>query len=159
MIEARGITKLYGTFKSLDEVSFHVSKGEVLGFLGPNGAGKSTTMKVLTTFISASEGTATVDGCDVHAQPDEVRKRLGYLPETPPLYGDMSIEDYLRFVGRARGLNGNALKERLTQVVGDTGLTAKLKSPSNVAGIRNDRGSTCEQAIEDCSKGIDICRW
>ncbi len=131
MIEARGITKLYGTFKALDEVSFHVSKGEVLGFLGPNGAGKSTTMKVLTTFISASEGTATVDGCDVHAQPDEVRKRLGYLPETPPLYGDMSIEDYLRFVGRARGLNGNALKERLTQVVGDTGLTAKLKSPIN----------------------------
>ncbi|CAG0975395.1 partial Ribosome-associated ATPase, partial [Gammaproteobacteria bacterium] len=83
MIEARGITKYYGTFKALDDVSFHVNKGEVLGFLGPNGAGKSTTMKVLTTFISASEGTAMVDGLDVHAEPEKVRARLGYLPETP----------------------------------------------------------------------------
>lgn len=129
MIEARGITKYYGTFKALDEVNFQVAKGEVLGFLGPNGAGKSTTMKVLTTFISASEGTATVDGFDVHAQPAEVRKRLGYLPETPPLYMDMSVEEYLRFVGRARGLSGNALNDRVRQVVGDTGLTANLKSP------------------------------
>jgi ABC-2 type transport system ATP-binding protein len=131
MIEARGITKFYGTFKALDDVSFHVNKGEVLGFLGPNGAGKSTTMKVLTTFISASEGTAMVDGCDVHAEPEKVRARLGYLPETPPLYGDMTVEDYLRFCGRARGLRGKNLEDRLMQVVGDISLEAKFKSPIN----------------------------
>ena len=129
MIEARGITKFYGTFKALDDVSFHVSKGEVLGFLGPNGAGKSTTMKVLTTFISASEGSAMVDGFDVHAEPEKVRSRLGYLPETPPLYGDMTVEDYLLFCGRARGLRGANLTTRLSQVVEDTSLGPKLKSP------------------------------
>ena len=129
MIEARGITKFYGTFKALDDVSFHVNKGEVLGFLGPNGAGKSTTMKVLTTFISASEGTATVDGFDVHAEPERVRSRLGYLPETPPLYGDMTVEEYLQFCGRARGLRGRDLTSRLSQVVEDTNLLPKLKSP------------------------------
>jgi ABC-2 type transport system ATP-binding protein len=128
MIEVKGITKYYGSFKALDEVSFHVDKGEVLGFLGPNGAGKSTTMKVLTTYISASEGTASVDGHDVHVFPQEVRKRIGYLPETPPLYGDMSVEDYLKFTGRARGLRGAKLKDRLETVVSDCGLRNKLKA-------------------------------
>jgi ABC-2 type transport system ATP-binding protein len=128
MIEVKGITKYYGSFKALDDVSFHVSKGEVLGFLGPNGAGKSTTMKVLTTFISASEGTASVAGHDVHVSPLEVRKRIGYLPETPPLYGDMTVEHYLNFAGRARGLGGHELKDRLQTVVNDCGLRNKLKS-------------------------------
>jgi ABC-2 type transport system ATP-binding protein len=128
MIEVKGITKYYGSFKALDDVSFHVNKGEVLGFLGPNGAGKSTTMKVLTTFISASEGTATVAGHDVHVFPHEVRKRIGYLPETPPLYGDMTVEHYLTFAGRARGLGGHELKDRLQTVVNDCGLRNKLKS-------------------------------
>jgi ABC-2 type transport system ATP-binding protein len=128
MIEVKGITKYYGSFKALDAVSFHVKKGEVLGFLGPNGAGKSTTMKVLTTFISASEGTATIDGKDVHVFPHEVRKRIGYLPETPPLYGDMTVEHYLDFAGRARGLRGHELKDRMLTVVQDCGLRNKLKS-------------------------------
>ncbi|MCA8935747.1 MAG: ATP-binding cassette domain-containing protein, partial [Planctomycetes bacterium] len=128
MIEVKGITKYYGSFKALDEVSFHVDKGEVLGFLGPNGAGKSTTMKVLTTYISASEGTATVGGHDVHVFPHEVRKRIGYLPETPPLYTDMTVEDYLKFAGRARGLRGSNLKDRLETVVSDCGLRNKLKA-------------------------------
>ena len=128
MIEVKGITKYYGEFKALDDVSFSVGKGEVLGFLGPNGAGKSTTMKVLTTFISASEGTATVCGHDVHVEPQAVRKRIGYLPETPPLYGDMSVEDYLKFAGNARGLRGHDLKDRLDTVVSDCGLRNKLKS-------------------------------
>ena len=128
MIEVKGITKYYGDFKALDGVSFHVAKGEVLGFLGPNGAGKSTTMKVLTTYISASEGTASVCGHDVHVAPHEVRKRIGYLPETPPLYGDMTVEDYLSFAGQARGLSGSNLKERLAGVVADCGLRNKLKS-------------------------------
>ncbi|MBZ0135555.1 MAG: ABC transporter ATP-binding protein [Planctomycetes bacterium] len=128
MIEVKGITKFYGSFKALDDVSFHVDKGEVLGFLGPNGAGKSTTMKVLTTFISASEGTASVGGFDVHVYPHEVRKRIGYLPETPPLYGDMTVEDYLKFAGSARGLRGHDLKDRLDTVVSDCGLRNKLKA-------------------------------
>lgn len=128
MIEVKGITKFYGDFKALDDVSFHVDKGEVLGFLGPNGAGKSTTMKVLTTYISASEGTASVGGYDVHVFPHEVRKRIGYLPETPPLYGDMTVEDYLKFAGGARGLSGGNLKDRLDAVVADCGLRNKLKS-------------------------------
>jgi ABC-2 type transport system ATP-binding protein len=128
MIEVGGITKYYGTLKALDDVSFDVAKGEVLGFLGPNGAGKSTTMKVLTTFISASEGTARVAGFDVNAQPHEVRRRIGYLPETPPLYADMTVEDYLAFAGRSRGIKGSDLRHRLDRVVDETGLTQKLKS-------------------------------
>ncbi|MCC7509672.1 MAG: ATP-binding cassette domain-containing protein [Planctomycetes bacterium] len=128
MIEVKGITKFYGHFKALDGVSFHVDKGEVLGFLGPNGAGKSTTMKILTTYISASEGTASVGGHDVHAFPQQVRRRIGYLPETPPLYGDMTVEDYLKFAGRARGLQGAELKRRLESVVTDCGLRPKFKA-------------------------------
>lgn len=128
MIEVQGITKYYGTLKALDDVSFRVGKGEVLGFLGPNGAGKSTTMKILTTFVSASEGSASVGGHDVHVHPEEVRRRIGYLPETPPLYGDMTVEDYLRFAGRARGLAGSELRRRLDTVVSDCGLRPKLKA-------------------------------
>ncbi len=128
MIEVQGITKFYGSFKALDNVSFDVKRGEVLGFLGPNGAGKSTTMKILTTYISASEGTASVAGFDVHAHPLEVRRRIGYLPETPPLYADMTVEDFLLFAGRARGLSGRELQSRLDTVVSDCGLRPKLKA-------------------------------
>jgi ABC-2 type transport system ATP-binding protein len=128
MIEVAGITKFYGSFRALNDVSFHVQRGEVLGFLGPNGAGKSTTMKILTTYISASEGTASVAGFDVLVNPHQVRKRIGYLPETPPLYGDMTVEDYLRFAGRARGLSGGDLRHRLDTVVSECGLRPKLKA-------------------------------
>ncbi|MBX3458344.1 MAG: ATP-binding cassette domain-containing protein [Planctomycetes bacterium] len=131
MIEVKGITKYYGHFMALGDVSFNVAKGEVLGFLGPNGAGKSTTMKILTTYISASEGTATVAGKDVHVSPLEVRKHIGYLPETPPLYGDMTVEEYLKFAGRARGLAGDTLRSRLDAVVNDCGLRPKFKSRVN----------------------------
>jgi ABC-2 type transport system ATP-binding protein len=131
MIEVNGISKYYGTLKALDDVSFHVDKGEVLGFLGPNGAGKSTAMKILTTFISATEGTASVGGYDVHVFPHEVRKRIGYLPETPPLYGDMSVEDYLRFAGQARGLSGRRLRERMGHVVDACNLKSKFKARIN----------------------------
>lgn len=128
MIEVKGLTKFYGTFRALHDVSFSVAKGEVLGFLGPNGAGKSTTMKILTSFISASEGTATVCGIDVHAQPLEVRKRIGYLPENPPLYVEMPVDSYLQFAGRSRGLKGHALADRVDTVVQDCGLRPKLKA-------------------------------
>ncbi len=128
MIEVKGLTKFYGTFRALHDVSFSVAKGEVLGFLGPNGAGKSTTMKILTSYISASEGTATVCGIDVHAQPLEVRKRIGYLPENPPLYVEMPVDSYLQFAGRSRGLKGHALADRVDTVVQDCGLRPKLKA-------------------------------
>ncbi|MCC6464314.1 MAG: ATP-binding cassette domain-containing protein [Planctomycetes bacterium] len=128
MINVKGISKYYGTLKALDGVSFEAAKGEVLGFLGPNGAGKSTTLKILTTYISASEGTATVAGFDVHAQPAEVRRRLGYLPESPPLYTDMQVDEYLAFVGSARGLSGATLRDRLASVVEETGLRRKLRA-------------------------------
>jgi len=128
MIEVNGITKYYGSFKALDDVSFHVDKGEVLGFLGPNGAGKSTTMKILTTYISASEGTASIGGHDVHVFPYEVRRKIGYLPETPPLYGEMTVEAFLRFAGHARGLSGRDLKKRMGDVVDACGLQPKFKA-------------------------------
>jgi ABC-2 type transport system ATP-binding protein len=128
MIEVQGLSKFYGSFQALADVSFSVGRGEVLGFLGPNGAGKSTTMKILTTYLSASEGTARVCGFDVHTHPLEVRRRVGYLPETPPLYGEMSVEEYLAFSGRARGLSSGALKSRLDAVVQECGLGVKRKS-------------------------------
>ncbi len=97
MIEISNLTKSYGKNKAVDDVSFTVQKGEILGFLGPNGAGKSTTMNILTGFISSTSGTVKVDGFDVLEHPGEVKKRIGYLPEQPPLYMDMTVNEYLNF--------------------------------------------------------------
>jgi len=98
MIEIKNLTKRYGRKKAVNDVSFTVQKGEILGFLGPNGAGKTTTMNILTGYISSNEGTVTVDGFDILKNPEEVKKRIGYLPENPPLYLDMTVIDYLNFV-------------------------------------------------------------
>jgi ABC-2 type transport system ATP-binding protein len=95
MIEVRNITKRYGNLTAIDRVTFRVDKGEVLAFLGPNGAGKTTTMRILTSFIPATEGTAQVAGFDCAEQPDEVKKRIGYLPETPPVYQELTVSEYL----------------------------------------------------------------
>jgi len=122
MIEVRDVTKRYGTTVALDRVSFSVERGSILGFLGPNGAGKSTTMKIITTFLAADSGTVTVDGIDVLQQPLAVRGKIGYLPENVPLYHDMTVHEYLHFVGRARGLDGARLRERLDWCVEATGL-------------------------------------
>jgi ABC-2 type transport system ATP-binding protein len=127
MIEVRDITKRFGTAVALDRVSFSVDQGKILGFLGPNGAGKSTTMKIITTFLAPDAGTVTVGGMDVLEQPLAVRRRLGYLPEAVPLYDDMSVDEYLRFVGRARGLDGARLRERLDWCVEACGLHAEFK--------------------------------
>src|SRR5215207_1873048 len=113
MIYASGLTKRYGSFKALDDVSFEVNKGEVVGFLGPNGAGKSTTMRILTCFISATSGTAKVHGYDVFDDPLEVRRRLGYLPQRAPLYPEMSVWEYLAFVADMRGLEPSTFKRRM----------------------------------------------
>ncbi|PYR94963.1 MAG: MFS transporter [Acidobacteria bacterium] len=113
MIEVQHLTKRYGRVTAVDDVSFRVERGEILGFLGPNGAGKTTTMRILTGYIPASEGRATVAGYDVFDQPIEAKRRTGYLPETPPLYPDMTVREYLDFVARIKGV---AAAERRTRV-------------------------------------------
>lgn len=104
MIQVEGLTKRYARNVAVDHVSFSVEKGQIVGFLGPNGAGKTTTMRMLTCFMPPTEGTATVAGFDVIKQPLEVKKRIGYLPETPPLYPDMEVGEYLQFVARIKGI-------------------------------------------------------
>ncbi len=106
----------YGKFQALDSVSFQAKPGEILGLLGPNGAGKTTLMRLLTTYLHPFSGTAKIEGIDLIENPIEVRRRIGYLPETAPLYPDMRVENYLRFVGEARGLSGKKLDERLDWV-------------------------------------------
>lgn len=113
MIDAQLLSMRYGPVVALDGVSFKANPGEVLGLLGPNGAGKTTAMRILTTYLYPSSGTARVDGVDILENPLEVRKRLGYLPEIVPLYADMQVEEYLIFVGKARELSGAKLQERL----------------------------------------------
>ncbi|MBE0565817.1 MAG: ATP-binding cassette domain-containing protein [Krumholzibacteria bacterium] len=129
MIEVRGVSKSFGTMVALDAVSFSLARGEILGFLGPNGAGKSTTMKIVTTFLAPDAGTVTVDGIDVLTEPLAVRGRIGYLPENVPLYLDMNVQEYLTFVGRARGLAGARLKDRLEWCVEACGLVTEYRKP------------------------------
>src|SRR5690349_25166932 len=104
MIRVSELTKRYARNTAVDHISFEVEKGQIVGFLGPNGAGKTTTMRMLTCFLPPSSGTATVAGFDVLAQPLEVKKRIGYLPEMPPIYPEMATSEYLRFVGKLKGL-------------------------------------------------------
>lgn len=122
MIKAEKLTMHYGPVKALDNVSFEVKRGEIVGLLGPNGAGKSTTMKILTTYLYPTSGTAKIDGMDVLEKPLEVRRSIGYLPEILPLYMDMEVRAYLDFVARARGLSGTTLKNRVGAVVDTCGL-------------------------------------
>ena len=104
MIEVQHLTKRYGPITAVDDVSFKAERGEILGFLGPNGAGKTTTMRVLTGYMPPTDGKAIVAGYDVLDHPVEAKRRTGYLPETPPLYPDMTVEDYLTFCARIKGV-------------------------------------------------------
>ncbi len=113
MIEVQQLTKHYGRFTAVDNVSFRVAKGEILGFLGPNGAGKTTTMRILTGYMPATSGKAVVAGYDVFDHPLEAKKRTGYLPETPPLYPEMTIRDYLLFVAKLKGVPSKALRAQV----------------------------------------------
>jgi ABC-2 type transport system ATP-binding protein len=116
MITVTDLTKRYARTTAVDHISFSVNKGDIVGFLGPNGAGKTTTMRMLTCFFPPTSGTATVAGFDVFEQSLEVRKRIGYLPEAPPLYLEMETIEYLRFVGRLKGMAGAELEKRVTYV-------------------------------------------
>jgi len=116
MIKVTELTKKYARTVAVDQISFEVEKGQIVGFLGPNGAGKTTTMRMLTCFMPPTSGSATVAGFDVLEQPLEVKKRIGYLPETPPLYPEMETSEYLTFVGKLKGLSGPELKKRVDSV-------------------------------------------
>src|SRR5207253_5376930 len=116
MIEVQHLTKRYGPVIAVDDVSFRVEKGEILGFLGPNGAGKSTTMRILTGYMPATDGKAVVAGYDVFAKPIEAKQRIGYLPETPPLYPDMTVREYLNFVAKIKVAQKTSKAERAARV-------------------------------------------
>ena len=111
MIEVKGLVKTYGNKRAVDGVSFKVSPGDILGFLGPNGAGKSTTMKMITGFIRPDAGTATVAGIDVTKDPVAVKAKIGYLPESAPAYGEMTVVEFLRFIAEVRGFRAKAARE------------------------------------------------
>jgi ABC-2 type transport system ATP-binding protein len=118
MIEVRDLFKSYNDRVAVDGVSFTAGRGEVLGFLGPNGAGKSTTMKILSGFLSATKGNAIVNGFDVAKEPMKAKASIGYLPETPPVYMGMIVEDYLRFATRLHGIAGNKVEAAISDAMG-----------------------------------------
>lgn len=124
-IEVKGLTKIYGAQKAVDNISFAAAKGEIVGFLGPNGAGKSTTMKIITGYLLADGGSATVCGIDVRAQPLETKKKIGYLPEANPLYYEMYVREYLDFVAGVHEITHK--KQRIEEVIGTVGLTPESK--------------------------------
>ena len=120
MIEVENLTKRYGPYTAVDGITFRVQRGEILGFLGPNGAGKSTTMRILTCFMPATSGTARVAGYDVFEDPLEVKRRVGYLPETPPLYPDLSVLDQLQFAAKIKGMASATRAGKIDEVVEKT---------------------------------------
>lgn len=123
VIEVKELSKNYGPRRAIERLTFSVHKGDVVGFLGPNGAGKTTTMNLLTGFLAATEGDVWIDGVSMQDHPEEAKRHLGYLPEIPPLYGDMIVLDYLAFAAGLRGLRGARLGERLDFVLARCGLT------------------------------------
>ena len=127
MIEVQNITKRFGPITAVDRISFEVQKGEVVGFLGPNGAGKTTAMRILTGFIPANEGTAKLAGFDIFENSLEVRKRVGYLPENSPLYLDMAVDEFLRFMAEVRGIPPTKRQASLDRMIAVCGLKSVLK--------------------------------
>lgn len=117
MIEVKNLTKRYGQHVAVDSVSFTVNEGEILGFLGPNGAGKSTTMNIITGYISATEGTVKINGIDILEQPEEAKKHIGYLPEFPPLYMDMTVQEYLDFVFAIKKVDPKLKKKQMDNIL------------------------------------------
>ena len=136
MVEVRDLTKTYGPYQAVQNISFTVKKGEVVGFLGPNGAGKTTTMKMITGYMAPTSGSITVAGFDVFENPIEAKRRIGYLPETPPVYGDMTVRAYLDFVARLKGVEKTRVKQMVELSIDKTNL-----------------GSVSHRLIQNLSKG------
>ena len=122
MLQVEHLTKRYGAVTAVDDLSFEIAGAGVYGFLGPNGAGKSTTMNIMTGCLSATRGTVKISGYDIYEEPREAKRRVGYLPEQPPLYLGETPEEYLRFVGEAKGLRGAELKRQMASVIDETGI-------------------------------------
>ncbi len=137
MIEINQLTKKFDAFTAVDNLSFTVREGEVLGFLGPNGAGKSTTMKIITGFLSATSGTVKVDGHDIATEPLAVKSLIGYLPEGAPCYPDMTVLQFLDFIAAVRGFSGEEKQRRIDKVIRDVEL-----------------GAVCHKTIDTLSKGF-----
>ena len=131
MIEVRNLTKTYGPTIAVDNISFDAKEGEVVGFIGPNGAGKTTAMRVLTCYIGADSGTATVAGYDVFQQPLEVRRHIGYLPESAPLYTNMGVLESLNFIVQARGIPKGERKSRIRDMIDICGLEEVVQKDVN----------------------------
>jgi ABC-2 type transport system ATP-binding protein len=129
MIEIKNLTKKFGSTVVLDDLCLEVKKGEILGFLGPNGAGKSTTMKIITSFWTPTKGSVLIDGTDVLDDSILTRSKIGYLPETVPLYDDMRVYEYLRFIAEVRGIPKDEIKSRIKEVVNDCGLSSVIRKP------------------------------
>ncbi|MCY4265458.1 MAG: ATP-binding cassette domain-containing protein [Gammaproteobacteria bacterium] len=137
MIKIKNLTKKFDQLVAVDDLSFEVKEGEVLGFLGPNGAGKSTTMKVITGFLAPSGGSVSIDGYDIVTNPIEAKSLIGYLPEGAPSYGEMTTIEFLRFIARVRGFRGETIKEKVSRVIDEVAL-----------------GGVTQQPIETLSKGF-----
>lgn len=138
MISVEHLTKYYGDFLAVDDISFEIDEGHVYGFLGPNGAGKSTTMNIMTGCLSATSGHIRIDGHDIFDEPDQAKRLIGYLPEHPPLYMSESPQEYLRFVGEAKGLHGAQLTQQVEEVIEKTG----------IAGVKNRRISALSKGYK-----------
>ncbi len=149
MIDVQHLTKWYGRTLAVDDISFHVEAGSVVGFLGPNGAGKSTTLRILTCFQPASSGSASVDGCDVFSQSVQVRRRIGYMPENVPLYPEMRVREYLRFRAALRGIPRSQRAVAIDKVLED----CWLSSPQDMSYRRLEtlsRGYRQRVGLADC---------
>ena len=127
MLKVQNLTKIYGSQKAVNDISFEAKAGEIVGFLGPNGAGKSTTMKIATCYLTATSGNVEVCNYDVQKNPLEVRQNIGYLPEHNPLYLDMYVKEFLEFIGGIYGLKGQSLQKRISDVIELFGLTLEYK--------------------------------
>jgi ABC-2 type transport system ATP-binding protein len=149
MIDVKNLTKEYGTLKAIDNVTFSIKKGEVVGFLGPNGAGKSTTMKIITGFMAPSDGSASVAGFDVFENPIEVKKRIGYLPETPPVYADQFVTEYLKYVAQLKKVPKEKINSFVDRAIekNKSGFRSKQIDSSPVERIQTTRGYCASDCI------------
>lgn len=150
MIDVTGLVKSYGPIQAVKDINFKVRKGEVVGFLGPNGAGKSTTMKIITGSMAPSGGSVRVAGFDVFEDPIEVKKRIGYLPENPPVYGEMSVESYLRFVAKLKGVSSDKVSRQVEKSIEKTDLgTVRRRLIQNLSKGFRQRVGIAQALVSD----------